>query len=133
PPGMPRLAEVTVRTFRGESVSGGVSHAHARPPSPGHKRAPEGRAWAWHTTRARPRVPCPRGLFGPRPCSATGGAAWACPPRKDWQAMTALASLGWNPSWAARFEPYAESGLFPGRVCAEHRELYHVDSERGTA
>jgi ribosome biogenesis GTPase len=36
-----------------------------------------------------------------------------------------LQALGWGPDWADRFAPHA-AGCFPGRVCAEHRELYHV-------
>ena len=32
-----------------------------------------------------------------------------------------LAHLGWSPALAAAFEPYAESGLQPGRVAVEHR------------
>jgi ribosome biogenesis GTPase len=47
--------------------------------------------------------------------------------------LTTLASLGWNDDWAARFGPHAAAGLFPGRVCVEHKELYRVCSERGEA
>jgi ribosome biogenesis GTPase len=42
-----------------------------------------------------------------------------------------LEFLGWNATWAARFEPYAQDGCFPGRICVEHKELYQYYSERG--
>jgi ribosome biogenesis GTPase len=35
-----------------------------------------------------------------------------------------LQALGWGPTWDDRFAPHAADG-FPGRICAEHRELYH--------
>lgn len=38
--------------------------------------------------------------------------------------MTTLESLGWTPAWAEHFQPFVAAGFFPGRVCAEHRELY---------
>jgi ribosome biogenesis GTPase len=42
-----------------------------------------------------------------------------------------LTALGWGPLWAEHFAPYAETGCFPGRICAEHRGLYHYDDGRG--
>jgi ribosome biogenesis GTPase len=42
-----------------------------------------------------------------------------------------LASLGWNDTWSAHFAPHARAGLVPGRVCAEHKELYRVCDEQG--
>src|SRR5262245_48570250 len=48
--------------------------------------------------------------------------------------MTALETLAWNPTWAGHFEPHARTGqpgCFPGRVCVEHKELYHYYGERG--
>ncbi len=40
--------------------------------------------------------------------------------------MDGLERLGWNDTWAGRFAPYADAGCCPGRVCVEHRGLYHV-------
>jgi ribosome biogenesis GTPase len=45
--------------------------------------------------------------------------------------LSTLESLGWNPTWASRFESHARSGLLPGRVCVEHKHRYHYCSERG--
>jgi ribosome biogenesis GTPase len=45
-----------------------------------------------------------------------------------------LATLGWSPLWAGRFAPHAE-GCFPGRIVAEHKEVYQYLAEgaEGTA
>jgi ribosome biogenesis GTPase len=40
-----------------------------------------------------------------------------------------LATLGWDPSWKAAFEPYA--GMTPGRVAVQHRGAYDVMSGEG--
>jgi ribosome biogenesis GTPase len=45
--------------------------------------------------------------------------------------VSALESLGWNPSWAGRFEPHVAAGCFPGRVCVEHKGLYQFYGEGG--
>jgi ribosome biogenesis GTPase len=45
--------------------------------------------------------------------------------------LPTLSSLGWNDTWSARFAPHARAGLVPGRVCAEHKELYRVCDEYG--
>jgi len=45
--------------------------------------------------------------------------------------MDSLTALGWSPTWAARFTPYEADGCFPGRICAEHRDLYQFYSARG--
>ena len=43
--------------------------------------------------------------------------------------MPDLATLGWDPSWNAAFEPYA--GMTPGRVAVQHRGAYDVISADG--
>lgn len=43
--------------------------------------------------------------------------------------MFTLAALGWDATWAERFAPYREAGCFPGRICAEHKELYRFYAE----
>jgi ribosome biogenesis GTPase len=40
-----------------------------------------------------------------------------------------LQTLGWDERWQRAFAPYAAEGLAPGRVLAEHKELYHVGTE----
>jgi ribosome biogenesis GTPase len=45
--------------------------------------------------------------------------------------LITLDSLGWNPTWEGNFRPYALSEFFPGRICVEHKELYHFYAERG--
>jgi ribosome biogenesis GTPase len=45
--------------------------------------------------------------------------------------LLTLPSLGWTDAWSASFAPHARAGLVPGRVCAEHKELYRVYSEQG--
>ena len=47
--------------------------------------------------------------------------------------MDNLESLGWGPAWAMKFEPFADVGLCPGRVFAEQREIYVVQSQHGEA
>jgi ribosome biogenesis GTPase len=49
--------------------------------------------------------------------------------------LDTLESLGWSPIWARRFELHAPAGCSPGRICVEHRELYHFYGEgrEGTA
>jgi ribosome biogenesis GTPase / thiamine phosphate phosphatase len=44
--------------------------------------------------------------------------------------MASLTALGWNSTWEARFAPHA-AGCFPGRLCAEHRDLYHFLAAQG--
>lgn len=39
-----------------------------------------------------------------------------------------LQELGWDDFFAGHFAPYAEAGLFPGRIIAEYRECYRVHS-----
>lgn len=39
--------------------------------------------------------------------------------------LDGLKRWGWNDEWAARFSMHAEAGAVPGRICAEHRGLYH--------
>jgi ribosome biogenesis GTPase / thiamine phosphate phosphatase len=48
-------------------------------------------------------------------------------------ALDTLESLGWGPAWTMKFEPFADAGLCPGRVFAEQREIYHVQSQHGEA
>ena len=43
----------------------------------------------------------------------------------------ALNALGWGPSLAAAFRAHAAAGLFPGRVCREHRGAYRVLTAAG--
>jgi len=38
---------------------------------------------------------------------------------------------GWNAHWRDLFEPYVSQHLIPGRVVAEHRDAYRIDTERG--
>src|SRR5688500_1917803 len=40
----------------------------------------------------------------------------------DPTAVTAIHALGWDPSWAAAFEPFAAEGRRPARVIAVHKE-----------
>lgn len=40
-----------------------------------------------------------------------------------------LSDLGWNAEWQRKFEPYAAEGLTPGRVIAEHKELFRVATD----
>lgn len=47
--------------------------------------------------------------------------------------MDTLKALGWGSAWTLKFEPFAEAGLCPGRVFAEQREIYHVQSQDGEA
>jgi ribosome biogenesis GTPase / thiamine phosphate phosphatase len=54
-------------------------------------------------------------------------------PVKKEIALDTLESLGWGPVWATKFEPFAAAGLCPGRVFAEQREIYHVQSQHGEA
>ena len=44
---------------------------------------------------------------------------------------SALASLGWDDEWQARFAPYTHDDLVPARVVAEHRSQYLVAAEDG--
>ena len=39
--------------------------------------------------------------------------------------------LGWNSRWRDLFEPYAQDNLTPGRVVAEHRDAYRLETEAG--
>ena len=39
--------------------------------------------------------------------------------------------LGWNSRWRDLFEPYAQDNLTPGRVVAEHRDAYRLETESG--
>ena len=39
--------------------------------------------------------------------------------------------LGWNAHWRDRFEPYVHDNLTPGRVVAEHRGAYRLETESG--
>jgi putative ribosome biogenesis GTPase RsgA len=48
-------------------------------------------------------------------------------------ALDNLESLGWGPAWAMKFKPLTNAGLCPGRVFAEQREIYHVQSQHGEA
>jgi ribosome biogenesis GTPase / thiamine phosphate phosphatase len=45
--------------------------------------------------------------------------------------LLSLESLGWNPTWARRFAPHARPGVFPARVCVEHRNLYDFYTAHG--
>jgi ribosome biogenesis GTPase len=45
--------------------------------------------------------------------------------------LNTLESLGWNPAWEDRFKPYGWNQFFPGRVSAEHKELYQYYVARG--
>ena len=42
-----------------------------------------------------------------------------------------MSALGWSPSRAEQFEPYAADGLAPARVAAQHRGGYVVYAESG--
>jgi ribosome biogenesis GTPase / thiamine phosphate phosphatase len=42
-----------------------------------------------------------------------------------------ITALGWSPSRAEQFEPYAADGLVPARVAAQHRGAYVVYAESG--
>jgi ribosome biogenesis GTPase len=42
-----------------------------------------------------------------------------------------LASLGWDDSWSAAFEPHRAEGHVPGRVAVQHRGEYDVLTEEG--
>ena len=39
--------------------------------------------------------------------------------------------LGWNAHWRDLFEPYAQDNLTPGRVVAEHRGAYRIETGAG--
>jgi len=39
--------------------------------------------------------------------------------------------LGWNARWRDLFEPYLSKQLSPGRVVAEHRDAYRVETQTG--
>jgi ribosome biogenesis GTPase len=54
------------------------------------------------------------------------------PVKKEFPLDT-LESMGWGPAWAMKFEPFADGGLCPGRVFAEQREIYVVQSQHGEA
>jgi ribosome biogenesis GTPase len=45
--------------------------------------------------------------------------------------LITLESLGWNPAWEDHFKPYGFTEFFPGRICMEHKELYHFYAARG--
>src|SRR5262245_27823922 len=45
--------------------------------------------------------------------------------------MDALTRWGWNGDWAGRFAHHAQAGWLPGRVCVEHRGLYHYHGPHG--
>lgn len=49
--------------------------------------------------------------------------------------MLSLDELGWDLAWQRSFEPFAQSAFFPGRICIEHKELYHyyADGMEGSA
>ena len=42
-----------------------------------------------------------------------------------------LLQLGWNDFFVQQFAEYAEQGLSPARIAAQHRELYRAYSEQG--
>ena len=42
-----------------------------------------------------------------------------------------LSLLGWNAQWREAFGPYVSQSLFPGRVVAEHRAAYRIETESG--
>jgi ribosome biogenesis GTPase len=42
-----------------------------------------------------------------------------------------MTALGWSPSRAEEFEPYAADGLVPARIAAQHRGAYVVYAESG--
>lgn len=42
-----------------------------------------------------------------------------------------LHELGWNSRWQEKFEPYAMSGLAPGRVVSEHRGVCRAETANG--
>jgi ribosome biogenesis GTPase len=42
-----------------------------------------------------------------------------------------LAAWGWDDRWAAAFAPFAESGMWPARVTAQHRGIWVVIGEKG--
>jgi ribosome biogenesis GTPase len=46
---------------------------------------------------------------------------------------SSLVAWGWDETWAAAFAPFAESGMWPGRVTAQHRGVWLVISEKGDA
>ncbi len=43
-----------------------------------------------------------------------------------------LEKLGWNNYFVEQFKPYADQGIYPGRVITQHKGLYMVYSEKGT-
>jgi ribosome biogenesis GTPase len=45
--------------------------------------------------------------------------------------MEALEPWGWDATWAGRFAAHAGGGCVPGRVAAEHRELYQCHGPHG--
>jgi len=42
-----------------------------------------------------------------------------------------LAAWGWDDGWAAAFAPFADAGMWPARVAAQHRGLWIVIGEKG--
>ena len=42
-----------------------------------------------------------------------------------------LAAWGWDDRWAASFAPFADSGMWPARVTAQHRGLWIVVGQKG--
>ncbi len=42
-----------------------------------------------------------------------------------------LSALGWNPKFAAEFQPYASAGLVAGRIVQQFNHIYHVATARG--
>jgi ribosome biogenesis GTPase len=44
-----------------------------------------------------------------------------------------LAAWGWDQRWAAEFVPFADSGLWPARVIAQHRGVWVAMGEKGEA
>jgi ribosome biogenesis GTPase len=47
------------------------------------------------------------------------------------QLSYSLVSWGWDDRWAAEFAPFADSGMWPARVIAQHRGLWIVIGEKG--
>ena len=45
--------------------------------------------------------------------------------------MSDLATLGWDDTWRAAFEPHEREGLVPGRVAVQHRGEYDVLTAEG--
>jgi ribosome biogenesis GTPase len=42
-----------------------------------------------------------------------------------------LRSLGWSAHWRGLFEPYVSRSLTPGRIVAEYRDAYRVETDAG--